>query len=52
MANLFSKIKLYLEANSKNIDDEFNNFNLMDKGSGVFIECWDVNGVTKPTDTQ
>ena len=52
MANLFSKIKLYLEANSKNIDDEFHNFNLTDKGSGTFIESWNVNVITKPTDTQ
>ena len=52
MASLFSKIKLYLEANSKNIDDEFHNFNLTDEGSGAFIESWNVKGLTKPTDEQ
>ena len=52
MASLFNKIKLYLEKNSKNIDNELNNFNLTDKGFGVFIESWNVKGLTKPTDKQ
>ena len=52
MASLFSKIKLYLEKNSKNIEDEFNNFNLTDEGSGAFIENWNVKGLAKPTDEQ
>ena len=52
MADLFSKIKLYLKENSKDILDEIDNFTLMDKGSGSFIYNWNVNGVTKPTDKQ
>tara|TARA_R100000900_G_C3236721_1_gene144288 strand:+ start:162 stop:488 length:327 start_codon:yes stop_codon:yes gene_type:complete len=52
MANLFSKIKIYLKENSKNISDEIYNFTLIDKDSGAFIESWNVNGITKPTDKQ
>ncbi len=52
MASLFSKIKLYLEANSKSISNEIDNFSLTDGGSGAFIESWNVNGITKPTDEQ
>ena len=52
MAQLSTKIKLYLEANSKTYDGERANFNLRDDGSGPYIEIWNVSGVNKPTDSQ
>ena len=52
MAQLSTKIKLYLEANSKTYDSERANFNLRDDGSGPYIEIWNVSGVNKPTDSQ
>ena len=52
MAQLSTKIKLYLEANSKTYDGERDNFDLRDDGSGPYIEIWNVSGVNKPTDSQ
>ena len=52
MAQLSTKIKLYLEANSKTYDGERANFDLRDDGSGPYIEIWNVSGVNKPTDSQ
>jgi len=52
MAQLSTKVKLYLEANSKTYDDERANFDLRDDGSGPYIEIWNVSGVNKPTDSQ
>ena len=52
MAQLSTKIKLYLEANSKTYDGERANFDLRDDGSGPYIEIWNVSGVSKPTDSQ
>ena len=52
MAQLNTKIKLYLEANSKTYDGERSNFALRDDGSGPYIEVWNVSGVNKPTDSQ
>mgnify|MGYP003118665272 CR=1 FL=1 len=54
MASLFTKIKLYLEANSKTYDAEENNFlieNIGD-GKGDYIARWSVDGLDKPTDSQ
>jgi hypothetical protein len=52
MDNLYYKVKLYLEANSKT-ETEFNsNILLSDDGSGAYIKTWNVSGVTKPTDSQ
>jgi hypothetical protein len=52
MDNLYYKVKLYLEANSKT-ETEFNsNILLQDDGSGSYIKTWNVSGVAKPTDSQ
>ena len=52
MDNLYYKIKLYLEANSKT-ESEFNsNIALQNDGSGDYIKTWNVSGVSKPTDSQ
>ena len=37
MATLKTKIKLYLEANSKNYEDERDNIFMQDDGSGPYI---------------
>ena len=54
MAVLFTKIKLYLEANSKTWDSERENItianDLDDKGD--YILKWQVDGLDKPTDEQ
>jgi hypothetical protein len=52
MATLKTKIKLYLEANSKNYEDERDNIFMQDDGSGPYIKTWSVDGLTKPTDSQ
>ena len=54
MANLDTKIKLYLEANSKVYKNELNNFQIEDNsdGNGAFIASWNVNGLAQPTAEQ
>ena len=52
MAMLYTKVKLYLEANSKTWDDEQNNILLENTGSGSYIKTWNVSGLDKPTDSQ
>ena len=52
MTQLDLKIKIYLQNNSKNYDDERSNFSLRNDGSGAYIEVWNVSGVSKPTDEQ
>ena len=54
MDNLYHKVKLYLEANSKTWDAEKENIELRDDsdGNGPYIKTWDVSGVSKPTDSQ
>jgi hypothetical protein len=52
MAMLYTKVKLYLEANSKTWDAEENNIKLENEGSGDFISSWNVSGLDKPTDSQ
>ena len=52
MAQLNTKIKLYLKANSKTFANEKNNFILQNDGSGNYIHTWNVSGLTKPTDDQ
>ena len=49
---LYTKVKLYLEANSKTWDDERNNILLENTGSGAYIKTWNVSGLDKPTDSQ
>ena len=50
--NIYYKVKLYLEANSKTETEIDNNILLQDDGSGGYIKTWNVSGVAKPTDTQ
>ena len=52
MARLNTKIKLFLEANSKVYNNELENFQLRDDGSGEYIDVWSVDGLAKPTDEQ
>jgi len=49
MANLKTKIKLYLEANSKTWDNT--KVFLQDDGNGAYIKSWTYD-ITKPTDEQ
>ena len=50
MANLYTKTKLYLEANSKTWDDT--KVSLQNDGSGDYIKTWTYDGLEKPTDEQ
>ena len=50
MADLYTKIILYLNDNSKTLDKE--KIKIVNKGSGDFIETWNIDGLTKPTDSQ
>ena len=53
MTSLHNKVKLYLEANSKTEAELYNgNILLVDIGSGAYIETWNVDGITKPTDSE
>jgi|TARA_Y100000296_G_C5145576_1_gene243498 hypothetical protein len=53
MAQLNTKVKLYLEANSKTEEELFNgNIQLENIGAGDYIKVWNVSGVAKPTDSQ
>jgi len=52
MANLYTKVKLYLEANSKTWLNEENNITLRNEGSGDYIHTWSVDSLAKPTDEQ
>ena len=52
MAQLSTKIKLYLKANSKTWSAEKNNIVLQNDGSGDYIKTWNVSGLDKPTDSQ
>ena len=54
MANLKTKVKLYLEANSKTWEAEKDNIKLQNDsdGNGDYIHTWNVSSLTKPTDSQ
>ena len=52
MASLYWKVKAYLEENSKTEEEFKNNILLENNGSGDFIKIWNVDGLTKPTDSQ
>ena len=52
MENLYYKVKLYLEANSKTESEFDSNIILQNDGSGDYIKTWSVSGVTNPTDSQ
>ena len=50
MATLYTKVCLYLEANSKTWDDT--KILLQDDGSGPYIKDWNIGGLAKPSDSQ
>jgi len=50
MASLYTKVKLYIEANSKTWDDE--KVSLQNDGSGDYIKSWTYEGLAKPNDSQ
>ena len=52
MAKLYTKIKLYLEENSKTWNDERDNILLENTGSGAYIKTWNVSGLSKPNDSK
>ena len=52
MAKLYTKIKLYLEENSKTWNDERDNILLENTGSGAYIKNWSVSGLAKPADSK
>ena len=52
MASLYTKVKLYLEANSKTWDAEQDKIILQNDGDGDYIHTWSVDGLDKPTDSQ
>jgi len=52
MASLFTKVKLYLEDNSKTWESEKSNIALQNDGSGDYIKTWSVDGLEEPTDSQ
>ena len=52
MENLYYKVKLYLEANSKTESEFDSNILLEDDGSGGYIKTWSVSGLAKPSDSQ
>jgi hypothetical protein len=52
MDNLYYKVKLYLEANSKTESEFDSNIVLQNDGSGDYIHTWNVSGLAKPSDTQ
>ena len=54
MSKIGTKVQLYLAANGKDYETEFNagNVIVMDNSDGAFIHTWNVDGLTKPTDSQ
>ena len=55
MAELYWKVKSYLESNGKTKDEFTNNKVRLrndSDGNGDYIEVWDVDGLSKPTDEQ
>jgi len=54
MSTLKTKVKLYLETNSKIWDVERNNIIIQNDsdGNGDYIHTWSVDGLAKPTDEQ
>jgi len=52
MAQLYTKVTKYLEANSKTWEAEENNIILQNDGAEDYIHTWNVSGLAKPTDDQ
>jgi len=51
MAQLSTKIKEYLKANSVNEVDFTKDVLLQDDGQGAYIKEWNISGVSKPSDS-
>ena len=51
MAQLSTKIKEYLKANSVNTVDFTKDVLLQDDGQGAYIKEWNISGVAKPSDS-
>ena len=51
MAQLSTKIKEYLKANSVNEVDFTKDVLLQDDGQGAYIKEWNISGVAKPSDS-
>jgi hypothetical protein len=51
MAQLKTKIKEYLKANSVNTVDFTSDVLLQDDGQGAYIKEWNISGVSKPSDS-
>ena len=52
MAQLYTKTKLYLEANSKTWNDTKVSLQNNSDGNGDFISSWSYDGLAQPTDEQ
>ena len=52
MASLYTKTKLFLEANSKTWEAEKDNIRLQNDTGTDYIKTWNVSGLAKPTDEQ
>ena len=54
MSKIGTKVQLYLAANGKDYETEHaaGNIIVQDDGAGAFIHTWNVDGLTKPTDSQ
>lgn len=52
MAQLSTKIKEYLKANSVNTVDFTKDVLLQDDGQGAYIKEWNISSVAKPTNDQ
>ena len=52
MAQLSTKVKKYLAANSVNEVDFLSDVRLQDDGSGPYIKEWNISGVAQPTNDQ
>jgi len=52
MASLYTKVKKYLEANSKTESEFDTNIILQNDSSGDYIHTWNVSGLAKPSDDQ
>ena len=50
MANLYTKVKLYIEENSKTYDRS--KVTIADYGTGAEIKSWTYDDLNKPTDAQ
>jgi len=50
MSMLYTKVKLYLEDNSKTWDDT--KVSLQNDGSGDYIKSWTYDGLEKPNDSK